>query len=93
MSKVYMIRSFDGKCGIYFVVSHLIMDSWAITTFLKMFCPFIRPLAAVPICLKPLTSYEELLIKELNYKNTRAYEDDIKFWRKNLDAGDRFLLM
>ncbi|NLA85272.1 MAG: hypothetical protein GX854_12345 [Clostridiales bacterium] len=88
MSKVYMIRSFDGKCGIYFVVSHLIMDSWAITTFFKDVLSIYQALSSGTDMPKPLTSYEELLIKELNYKNTRAYEDDIKFWRKNLDAGE-----
>ncbi len=88
MSKVYMVNSFDGKCGIYFVVSHMIMDSWAITTFFRDVLSVYEALSNGTDMPKPLTSYEELLKEELKYKNTEAYKADLEFWQKTLDASE-----
>ncbi|HZJ99894.1 MAG TPA: condensation domain-containing protein, partial [Tissierellaceae bacterium] len=70
MSKIFMMHSFDGKCGIYFVVSHMIMDSWAISTFYKDILSIYEALKNDTEMPKPLYAYEELLMEELNYKNT-----------------------
>lgn len=74
MSKVYILRAYDGKWGIYFVVSHLIMDSWAITVFFKDVLMIYEALRKGTDMPKPLASYEKLLQQELNYRNTEAYK-------------------
>lgn len=87
MSKVYMLRTYDGKCGIYFVVSHMIMDSWAITTFFKDVLSIYNAMVNGTEMPKPISSYEQLLIKDLNYRNTAAYKKSREFFEK-MFTGD-----
>lgn len=82
MSKVYLMHSFDGKSGIYFAVSHLIMDFWAITIFFKDVLEIYEALSSGKDMPKPLRPYEEVLISDLNYKNTDAYMKDRKFFEE-----------
>ncbi|MCM0648123.1 condensation domain-containing protein [Clostridium swellfunianum] len=82
MSKVYMLRTYDGKCGLYFVVSHMIMDSWAITTFFKDVLSIYNSMVKGTEMPKPINSYEDLLIKELNYRNTASYKRSREFFEK-----------
>jgi hypothetical protein len=82
MSKVYMLRSYEGKCGIFFVVSHMIMDSWAITNFFKDVLGVYSHLKEGTPMPKPLNSYEPLLQKDLNFKNTEEYKKDRQFFEK-----------
>lgn len=82
LSKTYMIRSYDGRSGLYFVVSHMIMDSWAITTFFKDVFGIYLSLEEGKDLPKPLKSFEKLLIEDLNYKNTKKYKVDREFWEK-----------
>jgi hypothetical protein len=82
LSKVYMLRTHDGRCGIYFVVSHLIMDSWAITTFYKDVLSIYNAILKGIEMPKPVNSYEELLVRDLNYKNTAAYKRDLEFFER-----------
>jgi hypothetical protein len=88
LSKVYMLRSFDEKCGIYFVVSHMILDSWAITTFFKDVLALYDALSNNTDLPKPLNPYEELLINDLDYKDTEAYKKDHEFWEKTLSTSE-----
>ncbi|GKU25880.1 condensation domain-containing protein [Clostridium folliculivorans] len=88
LSKVYMFHSFDGRCGIYFAVSHMILDSWAITTFFKDVLALYDTLINHTDLPKPLYSYEELLIKDLDYKNTETYKKDLEFWKETLNISE-----
>lgn len=81
MSKVYLIRSYDGKCGIYFVVSHMILDSWGITTFYRDVLQVYEAMVKGNDMPKPLAPYEPLLVRDINYKTTEAYKKDQEFWR------------
>ena len=80
MYKIYIICSPEGTHGIYFVVSHMILDSWGITTFFKDILAVYSALKSGTEMPKPLYSYEELLKEELNYRNTPAYEKDREYF-------------
>jgi hypothetical protein len=84
MSKIYLMHSYDGKCGIYFVVSHMIMDFWAISLFYKDVLAVYDALINGTEMPKPLASYEQLYKKEFNYKSSEAYKRDSEFWEKYL---------
>lgn len=88
MSRIYMMHSFDGKCGLYFVVSHLILDSWAITTFFKDILAIYEALLNGTEMPKPLYSYEKLLNTELNYRNTEAYKKDRAFLENEFNGKE-----
>ncbi len=85
MSKIYMMHSYDNRCGLYFAVSHMIMDSWAITTFYKDVFAIYQALKNGTEMPKPLYAYEDLLNEELNYKNTIQYQKDRQFWEDFYD--------
>lgn len=80
LSKVYFMQSFDGKTGLYFKVSHFIMDSWAISMFFKDVFTIYQALLEGSELPKPIPSYEELLIDESNYKATEKYIQDRKYF-------------
>jgi hypothetical protein len=88
MSKVYLMHSCDGKCGICFLVSHLLFDFWGVSVFyvdvLKIYEAMIKG-EDMP---KPLNPYEDLLVEELNYKNTERYIKDLEYFNKMLDEGE-----
>lgn len=88
MSKVYLIHSYDGKCGIYFVVSHMILDSWAITTFFKDVLSIYDSLTKGVDMPRPLAPFEPLLANDLNYTTTEAYKKDHEFWENFLGTDE-----
>ncbi|RBP66008.1 condensation domain-containing protein [Alkalibaculum bacchi] len=81
MYKIHTICSPEGTHGIYFVVSHMILDSWGITTFFKDIFAIYSSLINGTEMPKPLYPYEKLLIEELNYRNTPAYEKDKAYFQ------------
>lgn len=80
MYKIHTICSPEATHGIYFVVSHMILDSWGITTFFKDVLAIYSSLINGREMPKALYPYEELLKEELSYKNTPAYEKDKKYF-------------
>lgn len=90
LSKIYLLRSHDGRYGLYFVVSHMILDSWAISVFFKDVFAIYEALRQGTALPKPLYSYEKLLIEELNYRTTDTYQKDRKFCEEffSADAGE-----
>jgi hypothetical protein len=90
MSKVYLMHSHDGRCGMFFVVSHMILDSWAITSFFKDVLGIYTAMVNGTELPKPPASYEKLLIEELNYKNTETYKRDREYWEKVFSEGEPY---
>ncbi len=56
----------DGKCGIYLLVSHMIMDFAAAFTFFKDLMAVYDSLKKGTDLPKPLSKYEDIIIKEQN---------------------------
>lgn len=90
LNRIYMVRSWDGMKGIYLGVSHLTMDSWSICVFLKYVMDVYESLISgkdMPVPLKP---YEQLLVKELNYKNSPQYKRDYEFWQEEFKRPEPY---
>jgi len=81
MSKVFFIHSWDGMDGIYFGVSHMILDSWGICVFLQFVMEVYEAMKTGAEMPKPLSPLEPLLQKELAYKDSPQYQKDIEFWQ------------
>ena len=80
LSRMWVVRSPDGLCGIYLGVSHMIMDSWAICMLMKHVMDLYRAEAAEAEPPRPPAQHELLLIKDLDYINTEQYQKDLEFW-------------
>jgi len=88
LSKIYLVTSFDGKNGVCFINSHMILDSWGVTVFYKDLFEVYEALLSNSDMPKPLASYEKLLLKDLDYTNTPKYQTDREFWMNEIHAGE-----
>lgn len=90
MARFYLITTPKGECGIYSVVSHLIMDSWAISFFYKDVLDIYNSLMnALPLP-KEMRSYESVLKKELEYNGSVREKKDIAFWEEEFKKPEPF---
>lgn len=85
--RIYVIRTPQGKGGLFICVSHFIMDSWAISMFYKdIFDVYFAYKDNTPLP-KPVPSYESLLQKEIAYQTSEKHDRDIEFWKQELSAS------
>lgn len=88
LSKIYLVKSFDGKTGVCFINSHIMMDSWAVTVFYKDLFEVYEALLTHSDMPKPIVSYEKLMQRDLDYPNTPKYKSDYEFWKNDVDTGE-----
>ena len=82
MSKVFLVHSWNGMDGIYFGVSHMILDSWGICVFLQFVMEVYEALRNNAPMPKPLSPLEPMLQDELAYKDSPQYQKDLDFWQR-----------
>ncbi len=81
MSKVFLVHSWNGMDGIYFGVSHMILDSWGICVFLQFVMEVYESMKNSTPLPKPLSPLEPMLQEELAYKGSPRYHKDLEFWQ------------
>lgn len=87
LCKIYIVISPEGEGGLFICISHLIMDSWAISMFYKDIADVYdsikngRPMPA------PIPSYRSLLKKELAYPASEKYRKDLDFWEQEMSGN------
>lgn len=84
MINIYIVYTPDGQSGIFTVVSHMIMDSWAITTFYKDIINVYDALKNGTPMPKPLSSAVENIKRELAYSTSEKHAKDAAFWTQEL---------
>ncbi len=80
LARILVVKAPDGRSGIYSSISHLIMDSWAISMFYKDIITIYYSLLEGKPLPKPLPRYFDTLQKELAYPASPQHEEDAKFW-------------
>ncbi len=90
LSRIFIVKSWDGKQGIYLGVSHLIMDSWSICVFLKYVLDVYESLNSGRTMPTPLKDYESMLVKDLAYVGSPQYEKDREFWEEECKRPEPF---
>lgn len=89
LAKIYVTKAPDGATGVYLCVSHLIMDMWAIGLFYRDVFQIYAALADGTPPPAPLTPYEDLLCKELEYLGSPREAKDREFWQNELERFGR----
>lgn len=84
MAKIWVFADPEGHSGVFSVINHLIMDSWAISNFYKDVVEVYQSLAAGRPLPKAPVPYEGVLIKELEYRESDRYRADLEYWRTEL---------
>ena len=85
MTRVFLVRSWNGMDGIYFGVSHMILDSWGICVFLQYVMEVYEAMKNNTSMPKSLSPLEPLLKKELAYKESPQYKKDIEYWQNEFN--------
>ena len=88
MSRFYIVKTPEGHGGIFSIINHLIMDSWAISMFYKDCVEIYYALksgAPFPRDVKP---YEEVLKKEIAYRETDQYQKALDYWKKEFSRPE-----
>jgi len=88
LSKVYFVITNDGKNGVCFINSHMILDSCGVTVFYRDLFEVYKALLQGNNLPKPLASYEKLLQKDLNYVKTPKRQADREFWMDQIHSGE-----
>jgi hypothetical protein len=78
----------DGSTGIYSVICHLIMDSWAIAMFYRDVLDVYWALSRNEPLPKPPCDNEPILIKELEYHQSVRSAADKEFWENELGSSE-----
>lgn len=86
LCKIYIIRSPEGKSGLFVCNSHLIMDSWAVTMFYKDVLDVYNSLKNNEPMPKPIPSYESILQKEIAYTTSEKHAKDTEFWNQEISG-------
>lgn len=90
MARFFLVTTPEGWCGVFYVVSHMIMDSWAITTFLKDVLEIYLHKAEGAPYPKDVRSYEAALQKELEYLKSEDNKRSMEYWKAELGKGEPF---
>ncbi len=77
----------DGSTGIYSVICHLIMDSWAFAMFYKDVIDVYWALSRNEPLPKPPSDYEPILVRELAYHRSEQSRKDREFWENELGTS------
>lgn len=88
MARFFILTTPKGNTGIFSVINHIIMDSWAISMFFKDVIDVYTTLVNGLPLPKEIRSYESSLIKEIEYSNSDAYKKDQEFWIKEIGQSE-----
>ena len=90
MARFYIVTTPKGNTGIFSVINHIMMDSWAISMFYKDVMDIYTAMANNLPLPKEVRSYESCLIKEFEYRNSEAYKKDQEFWINEIGQDEPF---
>lgn len=80
----------DGSTGLFSVITHLIMDSWAISMFYRDVIEVYWALTHDEPLPKPPRDYEPVLAGELEYLRSDRRRADREFWVQQESGGQPF---
>ena len=88
LSRLYIIKAPDGRCGVFSCFSHLMMDAWGISLFFRDMMAVYASIKDGTPRPRPLRSFEKIVQKETEYPGSEQYKDDLAFWHKEIVEPD-----
>ncbi len=88
MARIYLVTTPEGFGGIFSVISHLIMDSWAISSFYKDLMEIYYYKMGRGDFPKDVVPYENVLVKEMGYKESVAYTRSKEYWEEEFSKDE-----
>ncbi len=81
MARIFLITTPEGYGGIFTIISHLIMDSWAISSFYRDLMEIYLSKMGQGEYPKDVVPFEEIVQNEIDYKDSPAYEKAKVYWQ------------
>lgn len=81
MARFYILKTPEGYGGIFSVINHLIMDSWAISMFYKDCIEIYYARKNGTAFPKDVVPYENVLKKEVMYRQSPQYQKALEYWQ------------
>lgn len=88
MARFFILTTPKGTTGIFSVINHIMMDSWAISMFYKDVMDVYNSLTNDLPLPKEVRSYESCLIKDIEYQSTDSYKKDREFWFNEISQAE-----
>lgn len=88
MARFYIIKTPEGYGGIFSVINHLIMDSWAISMFYKDCIEIYYALKDGTPFPKDVVPYEEVLKKEIMYNHSAQHTKALEYWQNEFSKDE-----
>ena len=90
LARMWVFVDPDGRPGVFSVINHLIMDSWAISHFYADVVAICQALeGGCPLPKAPM-SYESVLAGELAYLDSDRYRADKEYWLGELTTSESY---
>lgn len=88
MARFYILKTPEGYGGLFSVINHLIMDSFAISMFYRDCIKIYYALKDQAPFPKAVTPYEEVLKKEVLYRQTPEYQKALQYWQEEFGKDE-----
>ncbi len=88
MARFYILRTPEGYGGIFSVINHLIMDSWAISMFYKDAIEIYYALKKGTPFPKDVVPYETVLKKEVMYRQSPQHQKSLEYWQNEFSKDE-----
>jgi hypothetical protein len=88
LARIYIMKTPEGYGGIFSVISHMIMDSWSISMFYKDCFDIYFSMAKGTPFPKDIRDYENVLKKEIAYRQSDQYQKDVDYWTEDNNSEE-----
>lgn len=88
MARFYILKTPEGYGGIFSVINHLIMDSWAISMFYKDAIEIYYAMKNGTPFPKDVVPYETVLKKEVMYRQSPQHQKSLEYWQNEFSKDE-----
>ena len=88
MARFFILKTPEGYGGIFSVINHLIMDSWAISMFYKDCIEIYYAMKNGTPFPKDVKPYENLLQKEIMYRQSEQYKRGLEYYQNEFSKKE-----
>src|SRR5690606_22972911 len=88
MARFYILKTPEGYGGIFSVVNHLIMDSWAISMLYKDAIEIYYAMKNGTPFPKDVVPYETVLKKEVMYRQSPQHQKSLEYWQNEFSKDE-----
>ena len=91
--KIFIVKLKDNKLALYMKVSHVVMDAWGLTVFVKDLLEIYKALEKNKDLPNPPVEFTSIIEEELRYMNSEKRKLDFEFWKNQFQEKPKFIAL